>query len=393
MSHIYNLFNFSRRPSPRVKEAWEAWNNDPDTLLAYLGMKSDGCGLGYVCPYCGSGSGIHGTGMSIYASGKGNFRLKCFACDANKSPRDLIIDLKEIEPDSERFRHADRIMIEVYSDADTEPAARPRISRAILPRYRSKTGNILYCDNTLMDTLEQSVMYRQACREWQQKLADKLGLPFSALNRPDLGKTFVRAYGLPPDGPDPRCGDLAMYNLLDGVPVAVKVRHVSGRDTMTALDPASNRFYTTHLLSSPDKHAFRMTGPSGQVCFGHDTVTEGISTVIIVEGQSDVLAVCAALEEMALMQDFTCIGRDSSNHILQEVDLAVLAGKRIIYVEDHDTHGNHINEKNIALLTERGCRVSCWTAPAEQKDSRAYYIRHGAAALVYELLSAPLTNK
>lgn len=43
-------------------------------------LRPDGRGKGYVCPACGSGSGKHGTGMTMKQSKNGAWYAKCWAC-------------------------------------------------------------------------------------------------------------------------------------------------------------------------------------------------------------------------------------------------------------------------------------------------------------------------
>lgn len=131
-----------------------------------------------------------------------------------------------------------------------------------------------------------------------------------------------------------------------------------------------------------------MAGRSGQLCFGHDFIKDA-ELVVIVEGQSDVLAVTAAFQQMGL-HDHTAIGRDSSSHKLQVKDLDALYGKTVIYAEDFDTIGSPINKKNLEALYQYRCTPQVWSAPsAEVKDPRAFLLTYGAETLVESLLSAP----
>lgn len=131
-----------------------------------------------------------------------------------------------------------------------------------------------------------------------------------------------------------------------------------------------------------------MAGRSGQLCFGHDFIKDA-ELVVIVEGQSDVLAVTAAFQQMGL-HDHTAIGRDSSGHKLQVKDLSALCGKTVIYAEDFDTIGGPINKNNLDGLCQYCSKTLVWSAPsAEIKDPRDFFLTYGAAALVESLLSAP----
>lgn len=380
MALLNLLFDPNRDKRTRRSSVMEKWKKNPHRLINALGMKSDLSGRGVLCPYCGSGAGSNGTGMHYYTSAKGNLRLKCFACDKNVSPVDLVMHALNLNDD--QYDTALAHMEKLYADAaasalDDEPDA-----PIFAPRVRNAAP--LRADAELMNTYRAAVASRESCPQWQQKVADQLGLPFAALNRPDLGNTDAAA---------PDRGDLAMFNLLDGTPRAVKVRQVAvGTTAMTTLNPRTNTFMPTILLHPSEGHAFRMAGASGQLCFGHDTISDQTAVVVIVEGQSDVLAVCSAAQQEELYPTVTCIGRDSSSHILTEPDLAAVAGKTVVYAEDHDTHGSLVNQKNIDLLRERGCRVRLWTAPADHKDPRAFYLGHGAAALLSSLLNAPEIN-
>lgn len=401
------LFNFKQSDQARRAAVVQQWNKNPHRLLNYLNMQSDRCGLGVLCPYCGSGSGLNGTGMSYYTSEKGELRLKCWACSVNCSPIELILHSLRLDksPNHEAYERALSSMEELYA------AENSKFDDEIPYNHDPFKHNAMFNDkpklhpnNDLINTYQNAVKYREACPGWQQKVADQLGVPFSALNRPDLGKTYLtHSFGIKrKDGEDPSCGDLAMFNLCNGIPRAVKVRKVEHDDEdplkpiyeMSMLDTETNEFCWRYIRGYAGKHVFRMAGPSGELCFGHDTVTEDIAKVIIVEGQSDVLATCAALSECELSDQVTCIGRDSSSHILKEEDLLPLSGKEVIYVEDNDTQDNIFNRNNINLLLEQGCKVSCWTAPEAFKDPRAFYMKHGGAALIHEITSAkPIKNE
>ncbi len=80
--------------------------------------------------------------------------------------------------------------------------------------------------------------------------------------------------------------------------MALKVRHTAGvgyDSRLSMLDYKTNAFRV--VPARGEDRTFRQAGTSGALCFGHDSITQNITTIAIVEGQSDVLAVCAAARQ------------------------------------------------------------------------------------------------
>lgn len=364
----------------------KAWTENPGRLINFLGLMKDRSGRGICCPYCGSGSGSNGTGMHLYHTEKTHYaRLKCFAsnCEANKDPFDLVRDF--FVPGG-NFTTCMNVLAELYYPLDSEFDSdvpfciqrRTIYSRSLDPAQ-------------LMPVYTRSIEARKACPEWQQRIASLMGLPVSAFNRPDIGKAYLVDAQGNSDAFAPTCGDLVTYNLLNGCPIAVKVRHTPGLNSYhdSMLYYKEGAFGKTSLSDPLALRGFRMSGKSGHICFGHDSIKDA-ELVVIVEGQSDVLAVVAAFQELGLTS-YTAIGRDSSGHRLRGVDLNALFGKRIIYAKDYDDVDSAISRENTQNLYFYKCEVRVWSAPsASIKDARAYYIKHGAKALVESLLAAPL---
>lgn len=370
-----------------VEDIQKAWSENPDRLINFLQLQSDRRGTGVRCPYCGSGSGEHGTGMQYYKAPKtGYMRLKCFAsnCDANKDPFDLVMELNEDTPD---FCSAKQLLAELYIQEtskldDYVPCCEPR-AKLCAPTLDPEQ---------LLPVYNRSIDARKACPAWQARVAALMGLPASALDRPDIGKAYLTFADGSTDAYDETAGDLVTYNLVDGMPLSLKVRYTPLLNTyqgfMLFYNTETNAFGQAKLSSPATNHAFRMAGRSGQLCFGHDFIKDA-ELVVIVEGQSDVLAVTAAFQQMGL-HDHTAIGRDSSSHKLQVKDLDALYGKTVIYAEDFDTIGSPINKKNLEALYQYRCTPQVWSAPsAEVKDPRAFLLTYGAETLVESLLSAP----
>ena len=337
---------------------------------------------GYCCPNCTSGTGSRGTGMELFLTNTEprHPRLKCFACDKCFSCFDLVL---AIHPEM-KFLEALNFLVNLYT-----PANDPENDRELLYHHRRAydlPAPSLVVDDRLLKTYEQAILYRQQCPEWQQRVADSLGLPFEALNRNDIGKSF---HGN--DGTDPNAGDLVTFNLLNGEPVALKVRHTAGvgyDSYLSMLDYSTNAF--RFVPSRGQDRAFRQAGTSGALCFGHDSITEDITTVAIVEGQSDVLAVCAAAQECGITS-LTAIGRDSASHILKQEDLSALQGKDIIYCQDNDNAGAGHTEENLSLLHQYSDRVRLWTPTINPyKDARAMYNGLGASEFMNNLLNSAI---
>ena len=351
-----------------VEDIQKAWSENPDRLINFLQLHADRRGTGVRCPYCGSGSGEHGTGMQYYKAPKtGYMRLKCFAsnCDANKDPFDLVMELNEDTPD---FCSAKQLLAELYIQEtskldDYVPCCEPR-AKLCAPTLEPEQ---------LLPVYNRSIDARKACPAWQARVAALMGLPTSALDRPDIGKAYLTFADGSTDAYDETAGDLVTYNLVDGMPCSLKVRYTPLLNTyqgfMLFYNTETNAFGQAKLSSPATNHAFRMAGRSGQLCFGHDFIKDA-ELVVIVEGQSDVLAVTAAF--------------------LQVKDLSALCGKTVIYAEDFDTIGGPINKNNLDGLCQYCSKTLVWSAPsAEIKDPRDFFLTYGAAALVESLLSAP----
>lgn len=370
-----------------VEDIQKAWSMNPKRLLNFLQLQGDRSGRGYLCPYCGSGSGEHGTGMSLYTSpNTGYKRLKCHAstCEANKDPFDLVMELNEATPD---FCSAKQLLANLYiqetSDLD-----------AVIARCQPQSRQIAQVldPNQLIRVHNKSIEAREACPAWQARVAALMGLPASALDRPDIGKAYLTFADGSTDAYDETAGDLVTFNLVDEMPRSLKVRYTPNLNTyqgfMLYFNTETQTFGKSTLSSPASKHAFRMAGRSGQLCFGHDFIKDA-ELVVIVEGQSDALAVTAAFQQLGL-HDHAAIGRDSSGHKLQKKELFDLYGKCVVYTEDFDTIGSDINKKNLENLWQHFCAPLVWSAPsAEIKDPRDFFLTYGAAALVESLLSAP----
>ena len=354
---------------------------NPTRLMTALGIRNARM-RGYCCPNCSSGTGSRGTGMELFLTNTEirHPRLKCFACDKCFSCFDLVL---AIHPEM-KFLEALNFLVNLYT-----PANDPENDRELLYHHRRAydlPAPSLVVDDRLLKTYEQAILYRQQCPEWQQRVADSLGLPFEALNRNDIGKSF---HGN--DGTDPNAGDLVTFNLLNGEPVALKVRHTAGvgyESYLSMLDYRTNAFRV--VPARGENRAFHQAGTSGALCFGHDSITEDIATVAIVEGQSDVLAVCAAAQECGITS-LTAIGRDSASHILKQEDLSALQGKDIIYCQDNDNAGAGHTEENLSLLQQYSDRVRLWTPTINPyKDARAMYNGLGASEFMNNLLNTAI---
>ena len=387
MAFIKSMTHAARVALTSVEDIQKAWSNNPDRLINFLQLQSDISGRGIRCPYCGSGSGDHGTGMQYYdAFSTGYKRLKCFAsnCEANKDPFELVMDLNEDTPD---FLSAKQLLAELYLTETSE-------LDDYVPCCAYQSRHIVHTldPEQLLPVYEQSVKARKACPAWQARVAALMGLPASALDRPDIGKAYLTFADGSTDAYDETAGDLVTYNLLNGQPQSLKVRYTpqlnSNQDFMLFFNTETKTFGQVKLSSPATTHAFRMAGRSGQLCFGHDFI-EDSELVVIVEGQSDVLAVTAAFQQMGL-HNHIAIGRDSSGHKLQVKDLSALYGKPVIYAEDFDTIGGPINTKNLEALHQYRCVTQVWSAPSKEiKDPRDFFLTYGAEALVKSLLSAP----
>lgn len=380
-SKITRLISAHNQGPDRLELVEAYFKDNPESLMDALNIEQ-GAQNTYQCINCPSGRGSKATGMFPHFNNDGYKRYHCFACDYSFRPVEGTMSFFP----GMSFSEALNFILDIYEPGRSSFSWRtPQRPRANMPaRTMQKPTSSLAVDDSLLSTYRASVRFREACPAWQQKMADALGLPFSALSRPDIGKAFVGD-----DGLNSAAGDLVTYNLLCGVPQALKVRHVPGLGAygkVAVLDYTTNAFY---LASNPsDKRAFRMAGNSGELCFGHDTVTDTTSTVVITEGQSDALAVCAAAS-FCNRPDITAIGRDSAAHILKPADLNILAGKDVIYCEDADLAGRSRTQENIDLLISRGCKVSIWSPnPSHGKDARDIYLNLSPQTLLSSILNA-----
>lgn len=376
-SKIKRMISQYYMANDRLASIEDYFRDDPERLMDELGIDM-ACQGTYLCNKCNSGRGRNGTGMFPHITGDGHLRFHCFACDNSFRPVEGTLS---VHPNMS-FSEALDFIMGIYSPGYSSGNVRRPRSR--VSSYQvAKPAPPLVADDRLMATLNAAVNYRIKCHSWQQKMSDALGLPFEALSRHDIGKAFVDGDGLNPDA-----GDLVMFNLVNGSPRALKVRHVPGigtRGLVAMLDSSANVFRFS--CNPGDARTFRMAGNSGEVCFGHDFVTDAVSTVVITEGQSDVLAVCAA----ALLggrADITAIGRDSASHVLKPIDLDALAGKSVIYCEDADEAGRSKTHDNISLLKAHGCKVATWCAAAHAcKDARDVYRSLGHLGLLNSILN------
>ena len=170
--------------------------DNPTRLMTALGIRNARM-RGYCCPNCSSGTGSRGTGMELFLTNTEirHPRLKCFACDMCYSCIDLVL---AVHPEMHFIKVLD-YLVELYTPED-DP-----VNDRELPYHHRRAYHLpapsLIVDDRLRTTYEQAILYRQQCPEWQQSVADSLGLPFEALNRNDIGKSF---YGN--DGTDPNAG-------------------------------------------------------------------------------------------------------------------------------------------------------------------------------------------
>lgn len=379
----------------RRQAAMRKFAGNPSRLLNALRIESDDCGNGVVCPCCGSGTGPHGTGMGLNPHNE-DPHFKCFACEAYMSPIDLVILRRNMDEGASGA--ALEFIEDLYEPEESEFDRPVYTLRAGGRRYGAGVTRAkgLEFNATLMETYRRSVDFRLHCPEWQKRFAAALGLPVWALDRPDIGKSYLSCFNeatgaMEYDGDDPACGDLVTFNLdRGGRPVSVKTRFIKGlayTGHTTWLNPDSNVFESSRLDSVDGERAFRHSGRNGELCFGLNTVTDGINTVVVVEGQSDALALSAAAKE-AGMEDVTAIGRDNKNHILRSEDLDVLRGRDVVYCNDYDAIGSPCSAINVELLGGCARSVSVWNAPSEMvKDVRAYYLCHGAEALIKSIFN------
>ena len=377
------LFIHYKTSTPSTERAWveQRFKEKPNRLLVALGVKAARCrGLCCVNPGCMSGRGAHGTGMEPFISNHGNLRFYCYACQSCLSPFDLVMKTRGCD-----FKDALSFLLQLYRPLDDERDSKTLVQTSDLAVPQPKIP--LPYSAALMEVHRQSVLFAQSCHEWRIRQALLLGLPDSALIRPDIGKSFVSTPS-GNDGNNPLCGDLVFFNLLGGVPVAIKVRH----DPAAAYAGYISRFdaedCSFHLTPYHEQaRSFRMCGAANFVCFGHDSIADNTDTVFITEGQTDSLALASALRESGF-SNATSIARDSASHVLSYTDLDALSGKRIVYCEDCDSAGRANTAANVFLLKKNNCSVSI-LSPDQlgAKDVRELYSKLGADALMNALLN------
>ena len=377
-TNIKRLVNrYNNRFDDKIKFIETKFKANPVRLLSAIGIRPAKQNT-YCCINCTSGTGDKGTGLYTHLNEQGFRRYHCFGCGYSFRPIAGVIDRHP----GMTFNEAVDFLVDLYTP-EHDPVNDKDLPTFHNNRRSSLPCNPLQVDDQLLATYAESITYRQSCPQWQQNMADALGLPFEALSRPDIGKAFVGA-----DGINPSAGDLVTYNLLQGIPQAIKVRHQPGIGHPGYVATIAHSCNVFRFTSNPcDQRTFRMAGSSGDICFGHDTITDATSIVIITEGQTDTLAVCAAASKCG-RPDITAIGRDSATHILKKVDLDVLAGKTIVYCEDDDIAGRHRTQDNIDLLTAHNCSVSTWCASClNSKDARDAFRNHGAHDLLTSILN------
>lgn len=364
----------------------EAFKANPNRLYHALDLSaSRKQGLNCITPKCTSGSGTHGTGMMPYLNQDGYLRLKCFACGGHYSPFDLVMNVCGMP-----FKVASDYLDELYTPEHDERDDRPPVYSG--PVYRGHAGEPLLPCEALTEVTTLAVRYNAGNKVWRERQAALLGLPSDALLRDDVGKSYVP---LRPgvknrfhdDGMDVHKGDLVFISFYQGEPVAIKVRHdgrVGYQGQISCYDAYAGRF---QLYPCDKERDFRMRGQAGYVCFGHQHVTDKMDTIVITEGQTDTLAVDVALKDNGCA-NVVSVARDSASHILQETDLGVLAGKRVVYCEDPDPAGRKCTGENLRRLQDHVCQVVVWASPGDDvKDPRDMYVKYGSWELISSLLA------
>lgn len=375
------------------EEVERRFREKPNRLLAALGIQvARVSGVCCCASDCSSGRGAHGTGMKPFMSDHGNLRFFCYACNASYTPYDLVSQVKGCS-----FHQAACFLEKLYQSEHDErdDAGLVRTDRLLAKRPKAP----LQDSPELALNFRKSVLYAQSCHDWRHAQAAALGLPDSALLRPDIGKAFVPqlcSYGdhvEDDDGNDPKSGDLVFFSLLDGVVKTIKVRHepkAAGGYYVNWYDQENDRFSRSFIREYA--RTFRMCGEANNICFGLDSITRDTDSVIITEGQTDSLAACSAMQECGL-GNVTAIARDSASHVLSEHDLRALAGKHVVYCEDGDAPGRDKTQINLANLKQNSQSVRLFS-PADfgVKDIRALYSNIGASALVDALLTTQITK-
>lgn len=358
--------------------AHEKFTENPVRLLSALGIRP-AKEKTFCCVHCSSGRGPRGTGMRAFKGRDGELRFYCYACGKTMDAIDLV---RETYPEL-RFFDALCYLVDLYTpkvDAEHDnrlPA--PYVAPSVRNNTVASTDVLPDCKFTWARAVCESFN----SPEWMRMQADALGLPVSALRRNDVGRACR-----PEDYADPMIGDLVTFNMLDGEVKTLKVRHDPklghGRPDRTyRLDNETGLFAVSPTRI--DERSFRQAGKNGEVCFGLQSVTSAISSVVVVEGQTDVLAVCAAAES-SNRGDLTAVGRDNAAHVFSAADLNVLAGHNVIYCEDDDNAGRRYTAENLALLRQRGCNVAVWRSPDSCcKDLRDFYCKFGGETLLESL--------
>lgn len=378
-----------------------SFRQHPSRLINALGLQMDRRGQGLVCPYCGNGSGADGTGVNIDPHNSAP-HFKCFKCGEYFDVFNLVEHVKGL-----KFMGALEFLERLYAD-ETSTADLPAIDAVFNGQpacpYSYTGGSSLMPGggeplvNSVMlkRSYTLSLRYAHECVSWREQCADELGLPAYALEREDIGKSYLAlpSYSDTPEGNngmDEHCGDMVFYVLDDDRRlVAAKTRHmpgISAEDYTTWLNPKSGMFEQKNITNPDAEREFRSSGQVTRLCFGRTYISDDISTVVIVEGQTDVLAVCAAMVEAERL-DVTAIGRDNKNHVLVDEDLKLLANRNVVYVDDYDAIGSPSSRRNLDKLAYCGANsVTEWTPPSPTvKDSRSFYIKYGGNALAKAIL-------
>lgn len=354
----------------------EKFTANPVRLLSALGIRPAKEGT-YCCVNCSSGRGPRGTGMRAFKGRDGRLRFYCYVCNQCMDAIDLVkATFKSMSFNDSLYFSVDLYTPEVDVEHD-DMLPEPYVSSQV--RSNTVALHDYLPDCKYLWALAVCESFNSP--EWMRKQADALGLPVSALHRNDVGRACLLA-----EYANPLVGDLVTFNMLDGEVKSLKVRHdpTLGRaDRTYRLDNVTGLFAVSPARI--DERSFRQAGKNGEVCFGLQSVTSAISSVVVVEGQTDVFAVCAAANECN-RGNLTAIGRDNAAHVFSAADLNVLAGHNVIYCEDDDNAGRRYTAENLALLRQRGCNVAVWRSPDSCcKDLRDFYCKFGGETLLESL--------
>ena len=229
----------------------------------------DGSGRGYLCPFCGSGSGPHGTGLSESHDKNGKLqkgKFHCFNCEWTGDGLDMIGKLYGIDNVIDQVKRAEELLHISLLDSSE--------NNRIRPEDWDEPQKIKTQDNELEKTVENNDKLKaEILKEMETARANLLqhgkGLAY-LLNRGVSADTAIKY----------KLGYIDNYNR-------------EGMNTPAIMIPDSQDSYTARstTTNAGDRKCRKRKAGERQGYFNSEILDKPPAVVYIVEGQFDALSI------------------------------------------------------------------------------------------------------